>query len=49
MSTHISAGRLVRVREDWCPPFRGHHLYYPTRRQNPPAFAVILEALRERA
>ena len=46
---HVGAGRLIRVLEDWCPPFPGYHLYYPTRRQNSPAFAVILEALRERA
>jgi DNA-binding transcriptional LysR family regulator len=48
VTAHIAAGRLVRVLDDWCPPFPGYHLYYPTRRQNSPAFAVILEALRER-
>lgn len=30
---HLAAGRLVRVLSDWCPPFSGYHLYYPSRRQ----------------
>lgn len=45
---HVAAGRLVRVLEDWCPPFAGYHLYYPSRRQPTPAFAVLVEALRYR-
>lgn len=45
---HIASGRLVRVLEDWCPPFPGYHLYYPSRRQSSPAFALLLEALRYR-
>jgi len=44
----IDAGRLVRVLADWCPPFSGYHLYYPSRRQSLPAFAVLVEALRYR-
>lgn len=44
----LATGRLVRVLEDWCPPFSGYHLYYPTRRQMTPAFALIVEALRYR-
>jgi DNA-binding transcriptional LysR family regulator len=46
---HIDAGRLVRVLEDWCPPFPGYHLYYPSRRQLSPAFALLVDALRYRA
>jgi DNA-binding transcriptional LysR family regulator len=46
--THIAAGRLVRVLGDWCPPFSGYHLYYPSRRQLTPAFATVVEALRYR-
>ncbi len=46
--THIVTGRLVRVLGDWCPPFSGYHLYYPTRRQLTPAFARVVEALRYR-
>jgi DNA-binding transcriptional LysR family regulator len=45
---HVHAGRLVRVLEDWCPPFPGYHLYYPSRRQASPAFALLVEALRYR-
>jgi hypothetical protein len=36
------------VLEDWCPTFAGYHLYYPSRRQAAPAFALLLEALRYR-
>jgi DNA-binding transcriptional LysR family regulator len=46
--THLAAGRLVRVLADWCPPFSGYHLYYPSRRQPTPAFAVLVDALRYR-
>ena len=48
-SPYIARGRLRRVLEDWCPPFPGYHLYYPSRRQPSPAFALVLEALRYRA
>jgi DNA-binding transcriptional LysR family regulator len=44
----IEAGRLVRVLADWCPPFSGYHLYYPSRRQPTQAFALLVEALRYR-
>ena len=45
---HLANGRLVRVLADWCPPFSGYHLYYPSRRQPTPAFALLLDALRYR-
>ena len=48
MRGDIAAGRLVRVLEDWCPPFAGYHLYYPSRRQPSPAFSLLVEALRHR-
>ena len=44
----IADGRLVRVLADWCPPFPGYHLYYPSRRQLTPAFALLVESLRYR-
>jgi DNA-binding transcriptional LysR family regulator len=44
----IEEGRLVRVLADWCPPFPGYHLYYPSRRQSSPAFVLLVEALRYR-
>lgn len=45
-SSAIADGRLLRVLEDWCAPFAGYHLYYPSRRQPTPAFALLVEALR---
>lgn len=45
---HLEEGRLVRVLEDWCPPFPGFHLYYPSRRHPSPAFSLVLAALRVR-
>ena len=44
----IADGRLVRVLEDWCPPFAGYHLYYPSRRQPSAAFSLLVDALRRR-
>jgi len=44
---HLTAGRLVRVLDDWISPLPGYHLYYPSRRQPPaPAFALLVDALR---
>jgi len=45
---HIAEGRLIRVLSDWCEPFSGYHLYYPSRRQSSPAFALLVDALRYR-
>lgn len=42
----LADGRLVRVLEDWCPPFSGYHLYYPSRRDTSPALAAVVDALR---
>ena len=44
----IGDGRLIRVLDDWCPPFSGYHLYYPSRRQPSAAFTLLVEALRYR-
>lgn len=44
---HIRKGRLRRVLADWCPPYPGYHLYYPSRRQPSAAFKLLVEALRE--
>ena len=44
----IADGRLIRVLEDWCPPFAGYHLYYPSRRQPSAAFSLLVDALRYR-
>jgi DNA-binding transcriptional LysR family regulator len=45
----IQEGRLVQVLADWSPPRPAYHLYYPSRRQHSPAFALVLEALRYRS
>lgn len=43
---HVAAGRLQIVLDDWSPKFAGYYLYYPSSRQNAPAFKVIVDALR---
>ena len=44
----LADGRLVQVLADWCPPFSGYHLYYPSRRQPTPAFSLLVDTLRYR-
>jgi len=46
VATQLAKGTLVRVLEDWCPPFAGYFLYYPSRRQQAPALSALIEALR---
>jgi DNA-binding transcriptional LysR family regulator len=46
VQVHLAAGKLVHVLADWCPSFSGYHLYYPSRRQNSPAFALLIESMR---
>jgi DNA-binding transcriptional LysR family regulator len=48
VQAHLAEGRLIRVLADWCPPYPGYHLYYPSRRQPTPAFALLRDALRYR-
>jgi DNA-binding transcriptional LysR family regulator len=45
---HLAKGRLKRVLEDWCLPYSGYHLYYPSRRQPSAAFSLLVDALRYR-
>jgi DNA-binding transcriptional LysR family regulator len=45
---HLGEGRLIRVLTDWCPPYAGYHLYYPSRRHSSAAFSAVVEALRYR-
>ncbi|MBN3189233.1 LysR family transcriptional regulator [Pectobacterium brasiliense] len=42
----IASGRLIRVLTEWCPPFPGYYLYYPSRKQHTTAFSLFVEALR---
>ncbi|CAI1004987.1 LysR family transcriptional regulator [Serratia marcescens] len=43
---YIKSGELIQVLQDWCPSFPGYYLYYPSRKQHPPAFALMIDALR---
>jgi DNA-binding transcriptional LysR family regulator len=45
----LARQRLQRVLEDWCQPYVGYHLYYPSRRQSSAAFALLVDTLRYRA
>jgi DNA-binding transcriptional LysR family regulator len=45
---HLAKGHLKQVLEEWCPPWSGYHLYYPSRRQHSAAFALLVDALRYR-
>ena len=46
VAPHLASGALVRVLDDWCPPFAGYFLYYPSRRQQPAALSALIETLR---
>jgi DNA-binding transcriptional LysR family regulator len=48
-TAHVAKGRLSRVLADWCPPYTGYHLFYPSRRQSSAAFALVVDALRHRS
>ena len=43
---HLRKGRLTQILRDWCPPFAGYFLYYPSRRNQPAALAALIKALR---
>src|SRR6516164_7302891 len=47
--THVAKGRLKRVLAEWCPPYSGYHLFYPSRRQSSSAFGLVVQVLRHRA
>lgn len=42
----LQDGSLVRVLEDWCEPFAGFFLYYPSRKQHPAALTAVIDTLR---
>ncbi len=48
VADHVRQGRLVHVLEEWCQPFGGYHLYYPSRRQPSAAFSLLVDRLRHR-
>jgi DNA-binding transcriptional LysR family regulator len=45
---YVARGKLRRVLEDWCQPYPGYHLFYPSRRQSSAAFSLVVDALRHR-
>ena len=45
---YIARGKLRRVLADWCQPYSGYHLFYPSRRQSSAAFSLVVDALRHR-
>lgn len=46
VAAHLASEALVRVLEDWCAPFPGFFLYYPSRRQLPAALSALIDTLR---
>jgi DNA-binding transcriptional LysR family regulator len=44
----LAKRRLTRVLEDWCPPWPGYFIYYPSRRHQPPGLSALIETLRYR-
>ena len=45
---HLATRALIRVLEEWCPPFPGFFLYYPSRKQQPAALTALIDTLRLR-
>jgi DNA-binding transcriptional LysR family regulator len=48
LQPYVARGRLRRVLDDWCQPYSGYHLFYPSRRQSSAAFFLLVDALRHR-
>jgi len=48
VAPEIAAGHLVRVLEEWTPPFPGLSLYYPSRRNVPAGLRKFIELVREK-
>jgi DNA-binding transcriptional LysR family regulator len=46
VAQHLASAKLIRVLEDWCQPFPGFFLYYPSRRQQPAALSALIDTLR---
>lgn len=43
---HVKSGKLIQILQDWCHAFPGYYLCYPSRKQHPPAFVLMIDALR---
>jgi len=48
VAPHLERGRLKQVLDNWCAPFPGYHLYFPSRRQSSPALSLVIDTLRHR-
>ena len=48
VQSYVARGKLRRVLDDWCQPYSGYHLFYPSRRQTSAAFSLVVNALRHR-
>lgn len=48
VQSYVARGKLRRVLADWCQPYSGYHLFYPSRRQSSAAFSLVVDALRHR-
>jgi len=48
VQSYVARGKLRRVLDDWCQPYSGYHLFYPSRRQTSAAFSLVVDALRHR-
>jgi DNA-binding transcriptional LysR family regulator len=47
VASHLASGALIRVLEDWSPPFPGFFLYYPTKRNHSSAFVALIDEMRD--
>lgn len=48
VASEVTEGRLIPVMQDWCPPFDGFYIYYPSRRQMRPALQAFVDFYRFR-
>ncbi len=46
IADYLRDGRLVRVLQDWCQPYPGFFMYYPSRRQQTAALSAVIAMLR---
>jgi DNA-binding transcriptional LysR family regulator len=43
---YVAEGRLLRVLQDWCQPYPGFFIYYPSRRKQTAALSALISVLR---
>lgn len=47
VASHLAAGRLIAMLEDWCPAYPGLFLYYPGHRQVPATLRAFIDFLKQ--